>query len=49
MKRDEAAQFLLQEEFIQLNVIQEFHLRKREDSKEVIVSECLQELEAEHS
>ena len=49
MKRAQAAQFLLQEEFIQLNVIQEFHLRKREDSKEVIVSDCLQELDADYS
>ena len=49
MKRALAAQFLLQEEFIQLNVIQEFSLRKMEESKEVIVSECLQELEAEYS
>ena len=49
MKRALAAQFLLQEEFIQLNVIQEFSLRKREESKEVIVSECLQKLEAEYS
>ena len=44
MRRAQAAQILFQNSFIQLNVIQEFHWGKRENSKEVCWVNCCSNL-----